>query len=194
VDVSGLVAVKFVAAKSRVAPLKELSIPRLELQAAVLASRLCKTIQEETRMQFKEIILFTDSTMTFAWIRSKGRRFKPFVSTRVGEIQSNVQPCQWRHIPSENNVSDDVSRGITVGELSGRWKEGPDILRKPVEERPQEDFKPDVKEVGKEVRKKQTVASAAVTTAKESVIYRLQCIFDMEEVNQSHCMGITAKE
>jgi ribonuclease HI len=76
VDVSGLVAVKFrVAAKSRVAPLKELSIPRLELQAAVLASRLCKTIQEETRMQFKEIILFTDSTITLAWIRSKGRRF-----------------------------------------------------------------------------------------------------------------------
>jgi hypothetical protein len=53
VNVSGVVAVKFVAAKSRVAPLKELSVPRLELQAAVLASRLCKTIQEETRMQFK---------------------------------------------------------------------------------------------------------------------------------------------
>jgi hypothetical protein len=113
-------------------------------------------------MQFKEIILFT--------VRSKGRRFKPFVSSRVREIQSNVQLCQWRHIPSENNVADDVSSGITVGELSGRWKEGPDFLSKPVEEWPQEDFKPDVKEVEKEVRKKQTIVSAAVTTAKESVI------------------------
>ena len=117
-----------------------------------------QTVQEKTRMQFKEIILFTDSTITLAWIRSKGRRFKPFVSSRVGEIQSNVQPCQWRRIPSENNVADDVSRGITVGELSGRWKEGPDFLRKPTEEWPQEGFKPDVKEVEKEVRKKQTVA------------------------------------
>jgi hypothetical protein len=66
-------------------------------------------------MQFKEIILFTDITITLAWIRSKGRRFKPFVSSRVGEIQSNVQPCQWRHISSEENVADDVSRGNNVG-------------------------------------------------------------------------------
>jgi hypothetical protein len=64
---------------------------------------------------------------------SKGRGFKPFVSSRVGEIQRNVQSCQWRHIASENNVADDVSRGITVGELSGRWKEGPDFLRKPTQ-------------------------------------------------------------
>ncbi|XP_028394872.1 uncharacterized protein LOC114519015 [Dendronephthya gigantea] len=163
VDSSGSIEVRFVAAKSRVAPLKELSIPRLELQAAVLASRLCKSIQEETRVEFEEIILFTDSTITLAWIRSKGRRFKPFVSNRVGEIQSNVQPCQWRHIPSEHNVADDVSRGIKASELSGRWKEGPEFLRRPKEEWPQEDLKPDVIEIEKEVRKKQMVASAAVT-------------------------------
>ena len=109
VDISGSIAVRFVAAKSRVAP--ELSMPRLELQTAVL------TIQEEARMQFKEIILLMDSTITLAWILSKGRRFKPFVSSRVGEIQSNTQPCQWRNIPSEDNVADDVSRGIPVDDL-----------------------------------------------------------------------------
>lgn len=121
-------------------------------------------------MQFKEIILFTDSTITLAWILSKGRRFKPFVSSRVGEIQSNTQPCQWRHIPSEDNVADDVSRGIPVDELLNRWKEGPEFLRRPMDEWPQEDSRPDVKEVEKEVRKKQTVASVAVTTATESLI------------------------
>ena len=121
-------------------------------------------------MQFKEIILFTDSTIALAWILSKGRRFKPFVSSRVGEIQSNTEPCQWRHIPSEDNVAYDVSREITVDGLSGRWKEGPEFLHKPIDEWPREDVRPDVKEVEREVRKKQTVASISLATATESVI------------------------
>ena len=72
-------------------------------------------------------------------IRSKGRRFKPFVSNRIGEIQSNVQPCLWRYIPSEHNVADDVSRGITVAEVA-------EFLRKPKEDWPQDAFKADTKE------------------------------------------------
>ncbi len=63
---TGELNVQFVAAKSRVAPLKELTIPRLELQAAVLASRLCKTIENEVRIQLKESILFTDSAIVLA--------------------------------------------------------------------------------------------------------------------------------
>ena len=113
-------AVKFIAAKSRVSPLKQLTIPRLELRAAVLASRLAKSIQEESRIQFKDV-KFT----------SPSRSFKPFVSSRVGEIQSNSDPNQWKHIPSEDNVADDLSRGIRVNELQGRWKNGPEFLYLP---------------------------------------------------------------
>lgn len=101
--------VKFVPAKSRVAPLKQLTIPRLELQAAVLASRLAKSIQEESKIDFKDGKFFTDSTITLAWIQSLSCSFKPFVSSRVGEIQSNTDPSQWKHIPSEDNVADDLS-------------------------------------------------------------------------------------
>ena len=61
---------RFIAAKSRVAPLKELTIPRQELQSAVLASRLAKSILEESRLEFKKIIYFTDSQIVLAWIRS----------------------------------------------------------------------------------------------------------------------------
>jgi hypothetical protein len=61
---------RFIAAKSRVAPLKELTIPRLELQAAVLASRLGKSIREESRLLFERIIYLTDSRIVLAWICS----------------------------------------------------------------------------------------------------------------------------
>jgi len=99
--------VRLIAAKSRVAPLKQLSVPRLELQAAVLASRLAKAIEQESRLQFKSVKLFTDSSIMLAWLQSPSRSFKPFVSSRVGEIQSNTDPSQWRHIPGEVNVADE---------------------------------------------------------------------------------------
>ena len=57
---------RFIAAKSRVAPLKELTIPRLELQSAVLASRLAMSILEESRLEFEKIIYFTDSQIVLA--------------------------------------------------------------------------------------------------------------------------------
>ena len=64
----GSYEVKFAAAKSRVSPLKQLTVPHLELQVAVLASRLAKTIKEESRIQFKGIQFFTDSAIVLAWI------------------------------------------------------------------------------------------------------------------------------
>ena len=122
--------VKFIAAKSRVPPLKQLTIPRLELQAAVLASFLAKSTQEESRIQFGNVYFFTDSTITLAWIQSPSRSFKPFVSSRIiGEIQSDTDPSQWRHIPGDDNVAYDLSRGITTNELGGRWMKGPEFLR-----------------------------------------------------------------
>ena len=112
---------QFIVAKSRVAPLKKLAIPHLELQGAVLASRLGKTILKESRLKFEKSVFFLDSKTVLAWICSETRRFKPFISVRVGEIQDNSDPAQWRHVPGEQNVADDVSRGIPVESLAGRW-------------------------------------------------------------------------
>ena len=130
--------VTFVAAKSRVAPLKELSIPRLELQAAVLAARLYQTLKEESRLKFEKTVLFTDSMIVYAWVRDIPRSYKPFVSARISEIQHKTEPSQWRHIPRSDNVADDVSRGVAVEELQGRWTKGPEFLRQAETEWPEE--------------------------------------------------------
>ena len=107
------------------------SIPRLELQAAVLASRLAKTIQEESRTEFEAIKFFTDSTITLSWIQNPSRNFKPFVSSRAGEIQSDSDPWEWRQIPGEENVADDISRRIHARDLNVRRTHGPEFLQKP---------------------------------------------------------------
>ena len=147
---TGGFSAQFIAAKSRVAPLKKLTIPRLELQGAVLASRLGKTILKESRLNFEKSVFLLDSQIVLAWIRSETRRFKPFVSVRVGEIQDNSDPAQWRHVKGEQNVADDVSRGIPVESLTGRWQYGPDFLRLPQSEWPQDCPVGDEVEVEKE--------------------------------------------
>ena len=146
------------------APLKQLTIPRLELQAAVLATRLGKTILEESRFQFEKVVYFLDSMIVLAWICSQARTFKTFVSTRIGEIQSNSDPAQWRHIPGEVNVADDVSRGVSVQSLLQRWKSGPEFLSRPEDEWPQTvPTTADNKEVNKERRKTPAVCTESTT-------------------------------
>ena len=104
-------------------------------------------------MQFEKVVFFSDSNIVLSWIRSQAREFKPFVSARVAEIQGNSDPSQWRHVPGELNVADDVSHGIPAQRPIGRWKQGPEFLQLPEEEWPQENSTADLNEVEKERRK-----------------------------------------
>ena len=124
-------------------------------------------IVEQCRFQFEKTVLFLDSKIVLAWICSEARRFKPFVSVRVGEIQSNTDPAQWRHIPRELNVADDVSRGIPATSLVERWKHGPKFLCLPEEEWPQDSPNVDQSKVEGESRKIHTVS---IYTKEESPI------------------------
>ena len=91
---------------------------------------------KECTIQFADVKFFTDSSITLAWIQSPSRSFKPFVSARVGEIQNNSDPSQWKHTTGEENVADDVSRGLHVQQLTGRWMNGPEFLKLPEEQWP----------------------------------------------------------
>ena len=115
-------------AKSRVSPIKAVTIPRLELMGAVLSTRIAMNILRVVTNVVKTTY-WTDSTNVLHWIRSESRTFKQFVANRVGEIHRATD--QWRHVPGELNPADLPTRGIPASELakSKLWIEGPDFLK-----------------------------------------------------------------
>ncbi|XP_062703529.1 uncharacterized protein LOC134285982 [Aedes albopictus] len=142
----------FVEAKAKVAPLQYLSIPRKELEAAVLGARLLKAICESHSITIKRRFLWTDSNAVVSWVKSDTRRYKPFVAHRIGEILTITQPEDWRWVPTKSNAADDVTKWGEWTQLSsnGRWFCGPDFLYKPEEDWPTQKFK--IVEVENELR------------------------------------------
>jgi len=103
-----------VMSKSRVALLKTLTLPRLELQGAVLAIRLKETIVNEMRTPIKSIHFWTDSMLNLQYINNEERCFKVFVANRVSEIHLHSKPSQWHYIKGESNPVDLATRGFVV--------------------------------------------------------------------------------
>ena len=123
------IGVSFVVSKNRVAPLKEISLPRLELMACLLGSRLLTCV----RRIFPSVDVFcwTDSRIALSYIRGKPDRWKLFVCNRVREIQRLTQCSSWSHCPTEENPADLSSRGKSLRQMlsSKIWFEGPEWLR-----------------------------------------------------------------
>ena len=132
VDDGGVAHCSFVLGKSRVAPLKVMSIPRLELTAAVVAAKLNRLIRNELEYPIDDTIFWTDSTVVLQYIRNESRRFQTFVANRVAMIHEESTPKQWRHVNTESNPADVASRGAKGSELHKMdlWLHGPMFLRK----------------------------------------------------------------
>ncbi|CAH0663689.1 unnamed protein product [Chilo suppressalis] len=126
---SGHIQLSLVSSRSRVAPLKPSSIPRLELQAALIAARLASTIVEGTRYKFTRRLFWCDSMNVLGWLRNDARCYKPFVAHRIGEIIELTNVCEWRWVPTHLNVADDATR-LKRGALDkdSRWVKGPEFL------------------------------------------------------------------
>jgi hypothetical protein len=122
------VEVSFVTSKTRIAPQKPLSVPRLELQAALLASRLATTLRHELSAPINNTTLWSDSQTVLGWLRSTHRRYSSFVSHRVGEILDNTKLDDWRWVPSKANVADDGTKWEEIPQIPDRWFSGPLFL------------------------------------------------------------------
>lgn len=128
-----------VASKTRVAPLKLISIPRLELTAAIMGSRMGTTIRNSLTLMISRSVYWCDSKTVLSWIRSDARKIKgQFVAFRIPEIQDTTKMNEWRYVPSNLNVADDAtkwSKKIVVN-IDGRWFKGPEFLYRPESEWP----------------------------------------------------------
>ncbi|XP_029178148.1 uncharacterized protein LOC114945958 [Nylanderia fulva] len=123
--------VELLISKSRITPIRAVSLPRLELNAALLLSHLIEKIRASVDLSKSEIILWTDSTITIQWISSPSRKWNAFVANRVGEIQCLTRRSSWRHVPSAHNPADILSRGVDLAGLmqSTIWWNGPAFLQ-----------------------------------------------------------------
>ena len=121
----------FVCARARVTPLKQLSIPRKELQALLLLSRLMLTVKNALRFQISYSRIWTDSMTAINWLRGQSKAFRSYVAYRVGEITTEFDPHKdISYVPSTQNPADIISRGGTTADMQ-RVIQGPEFLKKP---------------------------------------------------------------
>ena len=126
----GDISVDLILGKSRLAPIKQLSIPRLELSAAVVACKLKDMIKEVMDLNIESFTFWTDSTIVLGYIRNVSKRFKTFVANRLSLIHEKSEVGQWRHVPGSLNPADLASRGINAEDDTKLkvWINGPEFL------------------------------------------------------------------
>ena len=107
--------------KSRVAPLKFVSMPRLELTAATLSVKISKMLKNELDIHVDDEIFWTDSKVVLGYINSDVRRFKVFVANRVQQIRDHTSPKQWHYVESSSNPAEDSKKKDQIK----RWFDGP---------------------------------------------------------------------
>uniref|UniRef100_A0A1I8P672 Reverse transcriptase domain-containing protein n=1 Tax=Stomoxys calcitrans TaxID=35570 RepID=A0A1I8P672_STOCA len=133
------VVCSLVTAKTRVAPIKITSVPRLELMAALIGARLAKFVLDNHEIGISKKYFWSDSKTVLSWINSDHRKYNQFVAFRVTEILELSSISDWNWVPSRENVADDATKWSKIPNFSdsSRWFHGPAFLFQPEEMWPQ---------------------------------------------------------
>ena len=130
-QVGDAVFVSLVCARARLVPLNVLTVPRVELCGAKMATDAEEVLRRDLDLDLRTSTYWCDSQVVLAYINSEAGRFKPFVSNRVSSIRSRSDPSQWRYVPTDLNAADVVTKGCLPEDVPASWFHGPEFLSLP---------------------------------------------------------------
>ena len=138
----GDVTARLIMSESRLAPLKAVSIPRLELLGTLVGLRLTRQVCSTLKIPTNGVTYRVDSMNKGYWIQGQSREYKLFIAHRVGEIHEFSAPNQWHYVPMDVNPANLGTRGLTVAELASTdfWWNGPKFLKKSRQDWPEYKF------------------------------------------------------
>lgn len=187
---SGGVIVSFVNGKTRCAPRKIKSIPRLELLGALLGARMKESIIRQHSFKPQKTFLWTDAKTVLLWIQSTSRQYRPFVANKIAEILSVTEEGDWNWVPSALNPADDGTRipEILHYDSNCRWLQGPEFLfdNSNLWSNMPDDLKQYEDE--KEVRNSKPLLFLRTDKTHE---LRIQTLFEVFKVAPMHCVDVS---